>query len=124
MFGASLSNLQPTAQLLDHQIRDKQLTSEIPVRPTLPAEDSEEPDDWVCQVMSQASKMSQRPSYGTYHCLEELHEAQIGQPDRGMHNVAKRRLHLFLKQVARRPMDLEEEVERRRAVHEIQKRRG
>lgn len=125
MLGARLSNLRPTAQLEDRLIHDKKLTSQVPVRPTLPTEDSEEPDEQVCPVMTETSKMSQKPSYDTYHCLEELHPSQTGKPDRGMHNIAKRRLHLFLKQVARSPKELEEEVEQRRSGHEIiRQRRG
>ena len=115
MFGA-LSDLKPSTQP-DMELWNKAKLKSFnpPVQPPEPAEEQvPEPEERKLKssVMSQASKLTERPSSHTY--LGELHPMYAGRPDRNLHDYGQYRLNGFLQQVARSPRRLEEKVNKKR----------
>ena len=117
MFGA-LSDLKPSTQPSMELWEKAELKSfNLAVKPPEPLEEQEVPlgeQKLKASVMSQASKLSETPSYYNYLDLVELHPMDTGRPDRNLHDYGEQRINGFLQDVARRPKGLREKVKRKR----------
>ena len=101
-----LSELTPSWQPHADDVWNKQGLKSFQRAEQPPAPQEEPPEQKMkASVMSQASKITEMPSYEI--CQVEWHCAEPGRPDWHLHDLWHQRLNSFLKQLSRQPQRVE-----------------